>query len=272
MIKNKMEDTKKEILLYLGRYREGYYYGICKYSAASRKKKRVYQGHVWQSHVWRALQELKSEHLIESYKHKKQIEKGQKKRPYYRLTIIGLLKIFTYDDLPEYLGSIVENNANKALILSEWDYFEKQGAKEKIIDAIKDFYNSYVSKDLHRLEGSLEPDRQRPSVKRELDRYILFYHLPLVRLAPFFKMERTPRLMLFEQFRLNSFSWIRIWWGRPKLRRYMIKEITQEEIMARDTLLFISEAKVLFKSLAQPVGATEKKISDSVSYVNNSCD
>jgi hypothetical protein len=47
--------------------------------------------------------------------------------------------------------------------------------------------------------------------------------------------------------------------------RYMTKEITQEEIMARDTLLFISEAKVLFKSLAQPVGATEKKISDSVS-------
>ena len=239
MIKNKMEDTKKEILLYLGRYREGYYYGICKY-----------QGHVWQSHVWRALQELKSEHLIESYKYKKQMEKGQKKGPYYRLTIIGLLRIFAYDDLPEYLGSIVENNANKALILSEWDYFEKQGAKEKIIEAIKDFYNSYVSKNSH----ILRLEKHHLSVKRELDRHVLFYHLPLVRLGPLFRIEdRTSSLAVFDGFRSRSFPWIGLWYGRQKLRHFMVKEIVQEQIMARDTLIHIREAKEYIKSLAKPI-------------------
>jgi len=240
MIKNKMKETKKEILLYLGRNRKGYYYEIYKY--LSKKKKGVYQGH-----VWRGLQKLKSEHLIESYKHEEQAEKGQKKGPYYRLTIIGLVKIFTYDDLHKYFSPIAENHANKALIFSEWAYFEKQGVKEKIIVAIKSFYTSCVSKNSH----SLKSEKQHPAVNRELDRYVLFYHLPIVSLAPFFRIkDRTSSLMAFEEFRSRSFPWIRIWHGRQKLRRFMAREITREHIMAKDALIHIEEAKNYVKILA----------------------
>jgi len=245
-----MEKTKKEILLYLGRNRNGYYYEIYKFCAASRKKTQACEDHVWQSHVWRALQELKSEHLIESYKDKKQIEKGQKKGPYYRLTITGLVKIFTYDDLHKYLYLIAENHANKALIFSEWDYFEKQGVKEKIIEAVKDFHISWFSENSHLAKSKKPP----PTLKQELDRYVLFYHLPLVRWAPFARIrDRTSSLTIFEQFRRRSFPWIRIWYGRRKLRQFMTKEITQEQIMIRDALIHIVEAKNCIKFLANPV-------------------
>jgi hypothetical protein len=247
----RLEETKKEILLYLSMNRSGYYYGIYKYLALKRGTR------PYLSHVWRALQGLKSEHVIESHKCKKHIEKGQKKGPYYRLTLIGLLKIFTYDDFNKYLGSIIENHANKALIFSEWDYFERQGVKQKIIEAIKDFYNSYVLEDSHRPKGVLGLKRERPSMKRELNRHVLFYHMPLVRMAPLFRIEnRTSNLMSFEQFRAYSFPWIEIWFNRRKLRQCMIKEITQEQILTRDALIHIMEAKQYIKSLAQAIQLT----------------
>jgi hypothetical protein len=241
---DKLEETKKEILLYLGVNRMGHYYGIYKYLTL-KKGTRPYL-----IKVWRALQRLKLEYLIESFEHKKQLEKGQKKGPYYRLTIIGLLKIFTYDDLYKHLSSIVENHANKALIFSEWDYFEEQGVKGKIIEAIKGFYTSYVSENSH-FPGL---EKQHPTLKRELDRYVLFYHLPIVSLAPFFRIkDRSSSLMAFERFRLRSFPWIRIWYDRRKLRRFMTREITQEQIMARDALIHIMEAKNFIRSLAHPI-------------------
>jgi hypothetical protein len=63
--------------------------------------------------------------------------KGRKKVPYY-VTTLGLLKALTHDMRVADIHLIVKKNTDKALLIfKEWDYFEKRGTAQKVVDALK---------------------------------------------------------------------------------------------------------------------------------------
>ena len=248
------ERMEREILLYLSKNKTGYLYGITKHLT---EKKHL---SVSLSQVGRALDKSASEGLIRPLKGPRL--KGQKKGPFYYLTLVGLLKLLNYDVSPQDLHLIVEKNIDKVpLLFSEWDYFEQNKVAPKIIYAMKYFYLSYVLAGRFAVPNYSRSKKKRSKKKRKklpqqqkwlilrpklnnavLTRYILFHYLPILTLSEF-ETKYPLKGRIVEQCRRISFEWARIWSGKPKLRQYLIEQLTLMENKTRTKLGYIMELK-----------------------------
>ena len=246
------KEIEKEILLYLNKNKRGYLYGITKHL---NKEKQL---SVWSSKVSRALDKLASEGSIRPLKGPRLM--GHKKGPFYYLTLIGLLKLLNCGVSSHDLHLIIEKNTDKVpLLFSEWDYFEQKKVAPKIIYAMRYFYFSYVlagrfaipnysrskkklskKKKLPQQQNWLIPPPKLNSAM--LTRYILFHYLPMLTLSGF-ETECSLKGRIVEQCRRISFEWARIWSGKPKLRQYLIKQLTLMENKNRTMLGYIMELK-----------------------------
>jgi len=246
------ERMEREILLYLSKNKTGYLYGITKHLT---EKKHL---SVSLSQVGRALDKSASEGLIRPLKGPRL--KGQKKGPFYYLTLVGLLKLLNYDVSPQDLHLIVEKNIDKVpLLFSEWDYFEQNKVAPKIIYAMKYFYLSYVLAGRFAVPNYSRSKKKRSKKKRKklpqqqkwlilrpklnnavLTRYILFHYLPILTLSEF-ETKYPLKGRIVEQCRRISFEWARIWSGKPKLRQYMDEQLTRMQEMTSEKLAQITE-------------------------------
>jgi hypothetical protein len=280
--KEEKYDLEKEILLYLAKNRSGYYYEIYKH-LCSRKK---FPFHLIQ--IWRPLKKLKSKKMIKSRKIKKTRTKGQKKGPYYFLTTIGLLRLFTYEEeIPKYVDAVSEIHKNKVpLIFNQWEHFKQQKADGKVIQAIKSYYEFFVAIPVREVaksrktsllkrrklkdiltSGKLEVFdkwyRQKyleilpKKVKNELPKYILFYHLPLLNLPPISQIisqvtdtaKRHTLEYVLKRCRTEMFEWIRVWYSEPSLRLFMNEHLNKYEERVTQWFTCIKELKEYIKTL-----------------------
>jgi len=242
---------KREILLYLGKKRGWYYYGIHKDLCQTTKYR------FWLSQVWRALRSLESKRFIRSHDGRRKLE-GQKKGPYYYITILGLLKILTYDVSLAEIGLIMKKNADRVpLIFNEWDYFEQKGVTQKIVFAMRFFYVSYVMDGMFAVPSPFKPRKgllrqqhwllPRPKLNGAvLTRYVLFHYLPLLTLSRFEATEPIGKRVL-ENCRRISFEWVRIWSENPRLRKYLIEQLARKEKMTENVLMRIREVEDYIK-------------------------
>jgi len=248
------ERMEREILLYLSKNKTGYLYGITKHLT---EKKHL---SVSSSQVDRALDKSASEGLTRPAKGPKL--KGQRKGPFYYLTLVGLLKLLNYYVSPHDLHLIIEKNTDKVpLLFSEWEYFEQNNVAPKIIYAMRYFYFSFVlagrfavpnysrsKKKLSKKKRKKLPQQQkwltlRPKLNNAvLTRYILFHYLPILTLSEF-ETKYPLKGRIVEQCRRISFEWARIWSGKPKLRQYLIEQLTLMENKTRTKLGYIMELK-----------------------------
>lgn len=256
MSTNTDRKIEKEILLYLSENKTGYLYQLIKHLNEEKKLS------VWPSKVCRALDKLASEGAIKPLKGPRQ--KGQKKGPFYCLTLVGLLKLLNYGVSSQDTYLIIENNINKVpLLFSEWDYFEQNKVAPKIVYAMRYFYFSYVlagrfdvpnySRSKKKLSKKKElPQQQNWLIRRPklnnavLMRYILFHYLPMLTLSGF-ETEYPLKGRIVEQCRRISFEWARIWSGKPELRQYLIEQLTPMENKTRTKLGNIMELKEYIK-------------------------
>lgn len=270
-------DLEKEILLYLAKNRSSYYYEIYKYLCSKKK----FRFHLIQ--IWRPLKKLKSTKMIKSREIKKTRTKGQKKGPYYFLTTVGLLRIFTYEkEIPKYVDTIAKIHKNKVpLIFHQWKHFKQQKAEGKIIQAIKSYYEFYVAKLVYEVAKSKKASLSRRGklkdvlksgklefidkwfkyrsleilpkmVKNELPKYILFYHMPLLNLPPISRVtnptQRRVLKYLLKRWRTEMFEWVRVWYSEPSLRQFMNEELSKYEEKAQ-RLTYIKELIEYIKTL-----------------------
>jgi hypothetical protein len=247
---------EKEILLYLSENKTGYLYQIIKHLTEEKKLP------VWRSKVGRVLDKLASEGSIRPLKGPRL--KGHKKGPFYYLTLVGLLKLLNCGVSSQDLFLIIGKNTDKVpLLFSEWDYFEQNKVAPKIIYAMRYFYFSYVlagkfavpnySRSKKKLSKKKKlPQQQnwlipRPKLNSAvLTRYILFHYLPILTLSGF-ETEYPLKGSIVEQCRRISFEWARIWSGKPKLRQYLIEQLTLVENKTRTKLGYIMELKEYIK-------------------------
>jgi hypothetical protein len=232
---------EKEILLYLSENKRGYLYRFIKYLNEEKKLS------VYKITVSRVLDKLASEGAIRPLKGPRL--KGQKKGPFYYLTLVGLLRLLNYGVSSQDLHLIIEKNTDKVpLLFSEWNYFEQKKVAPKIVDAMRYFYFAYVLEDrfhvpnYSRSKKKLSKKKKLPQQQNwliprpkldsaELTRYILFSNLLILTLSGS-ETEYPHKEWLAERFRRISFEWARIWSGKPRLRQYMIEQLTwkQEKI------------------------------------------
>lgn len=278
MPKDKMNDLEKEILLYLAKNRSGYYYGIHKYLCS--KKKTLLN----LIQTWRALKKLKSLKMIKSYKNKRIRTGGQKKGPYYSLTTVGLLRLFTYEkEISKYADDIAKIHKNKVpLIFRHWRHFKKQEADKKVIQAIKSYYKFYVAELVYELAKSKKMSLLKSKklknilkskkledmdkwvrfkhleilpemVKKELPKYILFYYMPLLNLPPISQItDPTQRHVLeyfWKRWRSEMFEWVRIWHSEFELKQFMNEHLDKYEEKVAHWFMYIKELKEFIRTL-----------------------
>jgi hypothetical protein len=133
------------------------------------------------------------------------------------------------------------------LIFRDWDYFEKHGVIEKIVHALRLYYVDY---DIRRQRANIGgfakrrnlpfPQRQARTLEKELTQHVLFQYLPLATLSRFHVTEPM-KISILKQCRQVSFEWVRIWSGKPELRRYMVEQLTRKQKETSEKLAHITE-------------------------------
>lgn len=213
--KVRREKTKKnlemEILTVIAKKGESWRYDLWnKENLASRKG------------VDEALKRLENKKLITVTR----IEKRGATKTVYELTMSGLFAALCSEKTWEQINKVAQKHSDKLILFKAWNHFIDRKAKEKVVDAMKNFFKVTLG---IKLDLSKEDEKMieiyESQTCKYLNDHVLFFHLDLVRLPLFYEVSNEIRASAIKRSIRRTLEWAKVWADHPDLKRYMIRKL-----------------------------------------------
>lgn len=105
--------------------------------------------------------------------------------------------------------------------------FRKKGVKGKVIEAMKNFCITYVP---YKFAGRGRLERtDEPLLQELMTHSTLYFHLSFITLPPLNKAPEQVRQYIFEREKKKALEWVKIWFGKQKLKLYLNEELDKYE-------------------------------------------